>query len=279
MRDSTDIEHDSEGSQVLITTWAKVPSSSLVGGSPYVVVADEAHSMQSTESLRTKSALSLMLDERCIGVLLLTGTPMKNGKPSNLFPLLKAVKHPLGRHQRAYEVHFCAGHDVHVGGGKTIWAAAGSSNVSQLRALCRSHLLHLTKEDCLKDLPPQTRVVHKVPVSSRRQIEFDRAIQDLAKIYGSNSGSTLSQQDRIERNNEAVLGAIQRLRMVGSLSKIEGAVHLASNILQDEPAVVVFTSFCEVAKTVHRQMEEAGWKGELLTGETPGTFCFLATSS
>ncbi len=31
---------------------------------------------------------------------------MKNGKPSNLFPLLKAVRHPFADDQRMYEVSF-----------------------------------------------------------------------------------------------------------------------------------------------------------------------------
>lgn len=33
------------------------------------------------------------------GVVLATGTPMKNGRPQNLFPLLLAIQHPLGNDQ------------------------------------------------------------------------------------------------------------------------------------------------------------------------------------
>jgi len=39
--------------------------------------------------------------------------------------------------------------------------------------------------------------------------------------------------------------------------------------LKEEPAVVIFTSFCQAAKFVHKQLSELGWNGELLTGETP----------
>ena len=34
---------------------------------------------------------------------------MKNGKPSNLFPLLKAARHPFGDNQQLYEIFFCNG--------------------------------------------------------------------------------------------------------------------------------------------------------------------------
>lgn len=246
---------DEEG-QVFIASWAKVPPK-IVATERYIVVADEAHSMQSLESARTRVSLSLIQASGCIGVLLLTGTPMKNGKPSNLFPLLKAVRHPLGRHQKAYEAHFCRGQEVRYGA-RVVWNACGSSNIAQLRALTQSHLLHLTKEDCLKDLPPQTRVFQKVPVSSRRQMQHNQAFQDLVKTHKTAS-----------KDSEAILGAIQRLRMVGSLAKIEASVQLALSVLEKEPAVVIFTSFCQVAKAVHTQLGEFGWQGEILTGETP----------
>ena len=246
---------ETDDSQVYITSWAKVPPR-ITASEQYIVVCDEAHSMQSLESARTKVTLSLMKGAGCIGVLLLTGTPMKNGKPVNLFPLLKAVRHPLGRHQKAFEAHFCGGREVRFGS-RAVWQANGSSNVDQLRTLSRSHLLHLTKEGCLKDLPSRTRVFQKVPVSSRRQLQHNQALQDLAKIHQTAS-----------KDSEAILGAIQRLRMVGALGKIEASVRLALNVLEKEPAVVIFTTFVEVAKAVHSQLGEAGWQGELLTGAT-----------
>jgi hypothetical protein len=123
--------------------------------------------------------LSSFSTNRCIGVLLLTGTPMKNGKPCNLFPLLKAVNHPLGRDQKAYEIHFCNGIMKSFGRGKDVWDASGCSNLEQLKKLVASSLLHMTKEQCLNDLPPLTNISHDVPVSSRFQIQYERAVKDL----------------------------------------------------------------------------------------------------
>jgi len=77
--------------------------------SDFVVIADEAHYMQSMEAKRTKEALSLMSRKKCRGILLLTGTPMKNGRPSNLFPLLRGVQHPFGDSQKRFEFYFCNG--------------------------------------------------------------------------------------------------------------------------------------------------------------------------
>jgi SNF2 family DNA or RNA helicase len=248
--------NDSPETDVLIVSWAKIPTK--ISSSHYVVIADEAHSMQNMNSARTRDALALM--KNAMGVLLLTGTPMKNGKPLNLFPLLKAINHPLGNHQRAYEAHFCGGREVHFGPGRKVWQANGAENLEQLRDLTKSHLLHLTKEDCLKNLPPQTRVTQHVPVSSRSQIQHNQALQKLAKVYENRHENT---------NQEAILGAVQNLRLVDSLAKVDATVKVAMTVLHEEPAVVIFTSFLQVAKLVHQKLGDAGWQGELLTGETP----------
>jgi hypothetical protein len=57
---------------VAIVSWAKVPSIADTGNQDYVVVADEAHFMQNSDSKRTEKALKLMLGPRAVGVLLLT---------------------------------------------------------------------------------------------------------------------------------------------------------------------------------------------------------------
>jgi SNF2-related domain len=65
---------------VTIVSWAKIPCPRDVlshPDQPYVVVADEAHSMQNMASARTRDALRLMLAPNAKGVLLLTGTPVR----------------------------------------------------------------------------------------------------------------------------------------------------------------------------------------------------------
>jgi hypothetical protein len=104
---------------------------------------------------------------------------MKNGKPCNLFPLLRAVRHPFGANQKAFEIHFCAGHQKSFGPNRVVWDANGSSNLGVLREQVASHMLYMTKEQCLDDLPPQTRIFRKVPVSSRFQLQHNQALNEL----------------------------------------------------------------------------------------------------
>jgi superfamily II DNA or RNA helicase len=70
---------------VTIYSWAKVPCvESLILGDDsnqkFVVIADECHSIQSMQAARTQATLKLVLHSNCVGVMMLSGTPMKNGK-------------------------------------------------------------------------------------------------------------------------------------------------------------------------------------------------------
>ena len=183
-----------------------------------------------------------------------------------------------------------------------MWDAKGCSNLKQLHRLVGTNLLHLTKEKCLSDLPPLTRETRKVPISSRNQIQYTQAIKDLVRNWMwrqlrsclgervwrpscsksqplgiAHSPLSLSRtQEQIDlrsRQNsdkdEAVLGAMQRLRVICAHAKIGATVELAKRILEDGPAVVIFSNFAEVARKVQEQLGALGWEGELLTGKTP----------
>lgn len=73
----------------------------------------------------------------------------------------------------------------------------------------------------------------------------------------------------MEGGQDAVLGAISRLRKVCSDAKVDATVALAKQILEVEPSIVLFSYFTQVAKSLHQNLAESGWKGELLTGDTP----------
>jgi SNF2 family DNA or RNA helicase len=255
------ISSSESASYMRICSWAKIPEKVLPNPNPYIIICDEAHSMQSLEAARTKAVLQICKSPRCVGVLLLTGTPMKNGKPANLFPLLRAVRHPFGDYQKEYEKYFCDGKDKSFGRGRVVWDASGCSNLEQLKEHISSHVLHMTKEECLSDLPPQTRIYKHVPVSSKHQLQHNQALNELATIYATTG--------KLEDAGDAILSAVARVRQIGSYAKIDATVAIIQEILQEEPAVVVFTSFAKVAKEVHRKLAELGWIGELLTGETP----------
>lgn len=180
----------------------------------------------------------------------------------NLFPLLRAVRHPFGDDQNAYERYFCNGQQKRFG--KNVrWDASGSSNLSLLNDHISSHLMYKTKEECLKELPPKTRECRTVPVSRRSELLYANAMNELAKVHYSFVGNA----ERDE--HDQVLSAFLRVRQLASFAKVDATVDLAKSILQEEDSIVIFTCFVDVAKEVQRKLNELGWSGEVLTGKTP----------
>mmetsp|Transcript_19710 Transcript_19710/g.41386 ORF Transcript_19710/g.41386 Transcript_19710/m.41386 type:complete len:835 (-) Transcript_19710:1294-3798(-) len=262
--DEADNDSSSSASEMYILSWSNVSAYKKITAevSNYVVICDEAHNMQSMNAERTKEILHLVFPKRCLGVLLLTGTPMKNGRPSNLFPLLKAVKHPLADNQRRYEFYFCNGQQKNFAYG-TVWDATGSTNLEMLHAHTGSHIFRKTKEECMKEeLPPKKREPHRIAVSSRFELRYLHALKDLAKAY------ELSKSTGREGNGDDILAPFNALRLINSHAKVDGVVALANQIVSEESSLVIFTAFVEVAKLVYQKLYDMGWNGEVLTGET-----------
>jgi SNF2 family DNA or RNA helicase len=129
-----------EAPRIFISSWSKIPSASHIG-QKYVLIADEAHAMQSTASIRTKSALNLCLHANCLGLILSTGTPMKNGRPSNILPLLQGIKHPVAQNKIEFEKKYCNGRKTKF----CAWDVSGASNLEELKCAIGPYLMRKTK--------------------------------------------------------------------------------------------------------------------------------------
>ncbi|MFM7793031.1 MAG: SNF2-related protein, partial [Microcystis panniformis] len=96
----------------------------------YLVIADEAHYAQNENSKRTKELKALADHENCLGTWLLTGTPIKNGRPINLFPLLQITQHPLAADSWEFQKYYCNAHHKAVGT-KSIWDNTGAAHLDE----------------------------------------------------------------------------------------------------------------------------------------------------
>jgi SNF2 family DNA or RNA helicase len=252
LRDNWLREAESIDLEIEIFSWAKQPKEI---DSQYVLIADEAHYIQSgKKSLRGKIFLELSQNENCVACYCLTGTPMKNGRPINLFPLLKATQHELSKNQSYFHIHYCDAHETRF----TRWDISGAINLDELFLKTRDVLLRKTKKECL-DLPEKLRVLREVEPSSNMKELYNKKMDELKHQYQERlaSGEVLG-------NNEAlvILGFI---RHASSLAKTETAIELAEEIIESGGQVVIFTEFRESAKIIFEYFNE---NAVLLTGET-----------
>jgi SNF2 family DNA or RNA helicase len=239
------------GLELELISWARLPKDLPPAGT--VLIVDEAHYAQNLRTVRTQALLRLARHPRLRAIWLLSGTPMKNGRPAQLFPLLAAIGHPLGADQRRFEEHYCQGHWLERGG-RRYWQATGAERIDELRRLTRPLLLHLGKGKGL-NLPAKQRRFWPVELSASQGCGFQHQLRTRVEDYRRRASL-----GEVRRDAEA-LAMLTALRQIGAHYKLPAAVELISSLLERGEAVVVFTAFVSSAQFLHDRLG-----GALLTG-------------
>jgi SNF2 family DNA or RNA helicase len=239
--------------QIEVFSWAKLPAIPEVD---FVLIGDECHYAQAgNRSKRGEAFLALSLSERCQAVYALTGTPIKNGRPANLFPLLKAVRHPISKDRKNFDLRYCNAHPTRF----TRWDVTGATHLDELHQKIAPVLLRKTKKECL-DLPEKIRTLRKVEMSSAANRAYTEKLQSLRTEYQNRLRT-----GEIFGGGEALV-MLNHLRHAGSVAKVETAVEMAEEVLSQDEPVVLFTEFVASAKAIAEALRNHGV--ELLLGET-----------
>lgn len=206
------------------------------------LILDEAHAIKNLKTRRTSMILGGAsgptrvsgLADRADRVLCLTGTPITN-RPLDLFPLLRAVGHPIGDDLPVFGMRYCAGHRHEFG-----WDYSGASHLDELHARLEPTLLRRRREEVLA-LPPKLRTYMPVEVDlvSYRQVWKD---------YVARLATQKRRGRRIPKR--FLLAEIAKLRHAAALAKIEAARALIASILEQGEKVVVFTHYQKVVQAL-----------------------------
>jgi superfamily II DNA or RNA helicase len=281
-------QREAEAAQVpidMLISWAKIPEPPEYD---YILVADEAHYAMNMDAQRTQAFLKLA--EVAHAVWPVTGTPMKNAQPKNLFPLLVAIRHPLASNQREYEKRYCAGYFRKVGRKNVVWDASGASNLDELHEQIKNQVLYKKKEECL-DLPAKTRIMRAAEAREtvfkeyqktlerlrrehkhRLEAKVEEHVRELVKELGEEKAESID-RDALEAELAAdasravALVEMGMLRHAGSLAKVEETVELAQEVLDEGQSVVLFTVYRDTADQLAQKL--TAYTCELLTGDTP----------
>ena len=251
-------EAASLGLRLELHSWARLPPELPEAGT--VLIADEAHHAQNHAARRTQAFLRLARHPRLRAIWLLSGTPMKNGRPAQLLPLLEAIAHPIALDRRAFEERYCQGH-WREQAGRRVWQASGASQLEELQRLVRPLLLHRRKEQCL-DLPPKERRLQPVTLDPVAAERFDARLQATVTDYRRRAA-----RGEVRRDAE-LLAVFTALRRIASRSKVPAAAELVRELCHRDGAVVVFTAFLASARLLQRLLGGEP-QAVLLTGAVP----------
>ena len=239
------------GVELELASWARLPDTLPPAGT--LLVVDEAHYAQSLQAQRTAALLRLARHPRLRAIWMLTGTPMKNGRPSQLYPLLAAMDHPIARDQRQFEERYCQGHWREGRTGKR-WQASGASQLEELRRLTRPLILHRRKQQVV-DLPPKQRRLHPVELSEAELTGFDHRVELVLDDYRRRV-----QLGEVRRDAEH-LALLTSMRQIAAEFKLPAARQLVESLRRQGEAVVLFSGFVAPLQLLQQTLG-----GELLTG-------------
>lgn len=257
LRDNWAIEAGNIEIAIETFSWAKMPKP--LDSQKYVLIADEAHKAQNPKAKRTQNLWVLAEHFNCLAAWLLTGTPSKHGRPANLWPLLKAVGHPLGADRWEFEKYYCNARHKQIGDAR-FWDNTGAAHMDELAQKTQDVILRRKKSECL-DLPEKLRTLKPAELQGKELREYKWKIQAELDDY----------RDRVKRGEVSpdaeALVRLNVLRKIGSQYKAAAAIEMVEELLEQGQQAVVFTEFKDSARAVYAAFTEIG--AELLTGDTP----------
>jgi SWI/SNF-related matrix-associated actin-dependent regulator 1 of chromatin subfamily A len=206
------------------------------------LVLDECHRLANPKAQRTKAAMLLM--KQIDRVYALSGTIVPN-KPAELWPILHGLGIYRGgwfdfvyRYAKAWNPPW-GGLDV-----------SGASNIPELKALVKPHMLRRKKEDIFMD--------YKEPQVSL--ITFDLAVDKREQDFDS---------EALMANPNALLafeGLSEIMREAG-IKKAPLAIEFVADLLKSNEPVVVFAHHKEVVSMLNEGLKEH--KPVMVVGDTP----------
>ncbi len=204
------------------------------------LVLDECHRIKNPKAARTKAAMLAM--KKIDYVYALSGTPIPN-RPIELWPVL----HGLGIYRGGW-FDFAARY-------AKLWNspwgldASGASNLPELKAMMKPHVLRRKKEDIFKDYrDPQVSLITFDLPNDKREQSFDA--------------------DALVANPNALLafeGLAEVMREAG-MRKVKAASEFIDDLLQANEPVVVFAHHKDVVQALQDELK--AHKPVIVVGDT-----------
>lgn len=225
---------------------------------PDLVIVDESHYLKNYTSQRTKLILGdyRVKWQGIIGrapTLFLTGTPEPNGKPTELYTLIKRCAPHIIDNMGYWQFvkRFCNwfddGHDIQIKGAK---------NHEELYTRLRGSgfMIRRLKEEVLKDLPPKRHQMIVFPASGAA-----RKVLKKEKAFNSNE---------IMKHGVPIGSALPEIRKEMGLAKLPECVGYISDLLEGGvDKLVVFAYHVEVNQLLEKKLKK--YRPVRITGSTP----------
>jgi len=217
-------------------------------------IIDEAHYIKGRKTIRASTTLDVVLQLE--KVYALTGTPIMN-RPIELFNLLKAIKHPLGRARTVYAKRYCGAYmkTIVKKNGQIIrfFDEGGATHLEELREFTKGNILRRLKKDVL-NLPPKIISVQITELSKEDQKTYDNAFDNYVEWIANNPDA--------DKDIEGIMDArhlveLMKLKQVCSQAKLERICADIRNAVDQGQKVIVFSQFTGTIMKLKEMLAES----------------------
>ncbi len=220
------------------------------------LILDEAHYIKG-KSMRARAIIGARfkkksgeviefkgIAERMERVYALTGTPILN-RPIELFNILKAIGHPLGKVRSAYSRRYCGAYLKTIirryGPPIRFLDESGATNLNELREKIKDSFLRRKKDEVL-DLPPKITDIVACELDYEWQRKYDNAWDDYLQF--------LEEHPIPEKNINNIIMArqlveIQKLKQICSKSKITAIADFVESVASEGEKTIIFSQYTE----------------------------------
>ena len=240
------------GVKINLYSWESIPKELSPVGT--LLIVDEAHFAQSINSKRTKALLRLSRHPRLRFIWLLTGTPMKNGQPQNIYPLLLAMNSPIVNNIALFNNYFCELSSINHRN-VSLRKINTDTSLEQLCISLQSFMLH-RKKSIFQDFPPKVRVKHQIVLSPEEKKGFEYLVDCAVDNFRDRVLKGL-----VKRDAEALI-ILNRIRQITAEYKLNAVCKFLKDEIGDKTPAVIFSNFLNPLILLKRHVN-----ADLLTGK------------
>ena len=211
-----------------------------------VCMVDESHFCKTLDSGRTQAVFGANgFARRARFKWALSGTMAPNGRPVELYPMLKALAPKFDMSFQKFTQRYCGAYFDGRG-----MRFDGASHLDELAEKLRDFMCHLS----LKDLDPDRAapVVERVPLALTA--EDLREIHKEEELIGARESKLSSQYEEYSQ-----MGDTSRLLRLLSMAKYRSAVEFITQTLQTYPKVVVFARHVDLIEKLQMHYQERSY--------------------
>lgn len=234
------------------------------------LIGDEMHRTKNARARQTRAILGDVrepdpakqggIQSHAKYVLLLTGTPIVNGRPIEMWPLLRTCDPTTWTSWRTFYRRYCGG------------SPTGAAYLEELATKARSScMIRRLKRDVLPDLPPKTRQV--VPIINDEIAELVRQEQLLLKgvvpnVPGAEEEAAYLDNLKSLRDIGPVdITEMSALRKQLAVAKVPLVAEFAEETLESADKVAIYAHHQDVIRDLERRL--AAFNPAVISGTTP----------